>query len=80
MRSPRTFQEVRMEVSTQARQVVEGLVAYDDVPPAVQVVVRAAWVESLKELCAELDLAVEFRTIGRPWSELDEFGQVVIRH
>lgn len=69
-----------MNVSAHARQVLEGLVAYDDVPAAAQVVVRAAWAESLEERCGELDFSAEFRTMGRSWSELDEFGDVVIRH
>lgn len=69
-----------MDVSAQARQVLEGLAAYDDVSAAVQTVVRAVRDEALEERRTELDLAAEFRAIGRSWSELDEFGDVVIRH
>lgn len=60
-------------------QVLAGHRSYDDLDSEQQAVVRADWSERIEDRIGELDLAEEFSSQGRAYSELDEQGRVVRR-
>jgi flagellar hook assembly protein FlgD len=59
--------------------VLAGAVAYDDLEPEEQAVVRAEWTDRLEARRRTLDLAAEFAAEGRTWVEVDDDGRVVER-
>ncbi len=70
--------EAANDVTTaRIREVLSGAARYDDLSDEAQAVVRAAWVERMRAVRAELDLADEFTRTGRPFVELDDDGNVV---
>lgn len=60
-------------------EVLRGARSYDTLAqPQEQAMVRAAWVERIEQLHRDLDMRKVLE--GRPYAELDELGNVVIRN
>jgi hypothetical protein len=60
-------------------QVLTGRGDYDSLTPKEQAVVRAEWSERMTQRREALDLTVTFGGEGRPYAELDDDGNVVVR-
>jgi len=60
-------------------KVLAGESSYDQLSTEEQAVIRAEWSELIETRIEQLDLARTFVAQGRPFSELDETGQVVQR-
>lgn len=53
---------------------------YDDLTPAEQDEMRAAWDRRIRDRIRHLDLASEFEAEGRPYATLAADGRVEIHH
>lgn len=60
--------------------VLDGIAHYDNLNDAEQSVVRVLWEVPMQERLASLNLKAEFEAEGRSYSELDDEGNVVVRH
>lgn len=58
------------------QRVLAGEAEYDNLGERAQAVVRASWDEQIAERAASLNLAAEFTTVGRSWTEADAQGGV----
>lgn len=56
------------------QRVLAGDVEYDTISERSQAVVRAGWDEQIAERAASLNLAAEFTSAGRSWTEADPQG------
>lgn len=61
------------------QRVLAGEARYDNLSEPEQARVRAEWEEQFAHRIASLDLAAEFTSAGRPWTEADDDGGVVAR-
>lgn len=69
------------DVSTDdIRRVLEGQADYDALPAKEQAVVRAAWSGRIEQLRTGLRLDREYAERGYRYAEIDERGEVVVRH
>jgi hypothetical protein len=60
-------------------EVLRGARSYDSLErPQEQAIVRAAWAERMEQLRGDLDMRKVHD--GRPYAELDESGNVVVRN
>jgi hypothetical protein len=78
----RIGREVEAAASMTPKEIAEALsgsASYDQLNSGEQAVVRALWSEALDTRMAELDYESRFWAEGRPYAELDERGQVVVR-
>ncbi|HWA65359.1 MAG TPA: hypothetical protein VG899_03200, partial [Mycobacteriales bacterium] len=72
--------EASADVSSGAiGEVLRGARSYDTLDhPQEQAIVRATWLERIEQLHRDLDMRKVLA--GRPYAELDESGNVVIRN
>ncbi|HVW80581.1 MAG TPA: hypothetical protein VHB69_06565 [Mycobacteriales bacterium] len=72
--------EASADVSSSAvGEVLRGARSYDTLrQPQEQAIVRAAWMERIEQLHRDLDMRKVHA--GRPYAELDEAGNVVVRN
>jgi hypothetical protein len=79
----RIGRELESSPATSARdiqRVLAGEAAYDELGERSQAVVRAIWEEQIASRVADLGLAAEFESAGRPWTDADEDGAAVTRN
>lgn len=67
-----------MSMDEEIERVLAGDGSYDELTPQQQDVVRARWDERMAAIAGGLNLVPELEAAGRPWSELDENGKIVI--
>lgn len=69
------------DVSTDdIRRVLEGQAEYDALPAKEQAVVRAQWNSRIDQLRTGLRLDREFAQRSYRYAEIDERGEIVVRH
>ena len=79
----RIGRELEMSPQTNHRkiaQVLDGAGNYDSLEEAEQAIVRNEWSVRMERLRRGLNFAQEFEAMGDSYSELDDGGQVVVRH
>jgi hypothetical protein len=73
--------ERAQDVSTEdIRRVLDGQADYDSLPAKEQAMVRAVWSGRVDQLRTGLRLDRIFEERGHRYAELDERGDVVVRH
>lgn len=61
-------------------RVLGGSDSYDSLGEQEQAIVREEWARSMESLRERLDYEAGFKASGESYSELDEVGNVVVRH
>ena len=61
------------------QRVLTGQGSYDELAETDQASVRASWDEQMAERIASLNLAAEFSSADRPWTDADADGHPVRR-
>ena len=73
--------ETNPSISSQrVEEVLAGTACYDDLVAEEQAMVRASWEKRVDDARERLRLDEKFIAEGRAYAELDENGEVVVRH
>lgn len=75
----RQFEQSPSASQSEIEAVLAHRQSYDEIGAREQAVVRAGWMEGVRNRIARINLEEEFRAAGESWSEADEDGNVVTR-
>ncbi|MCY3806134.1 MAG: hypothetical protein OXG91_06530 [bacterium] len=75
----RELEKSRSITHNEIAAVLGGDSHYDDLDARSQAVVRAAWADQMQQRREALNIEAEFVAEGRPYAELDESEQIVVR-